>query len=478
MPMLQEHRRHDRQLIRPRPYVGLNGSSSGGILYDVSEDGMALDIVGPRPASDHILLNFDLLEIGEHFEAIGRITWKDERQNRVGLQFVDLPEGSRRKIKTWLTKKVAATELLPHAMRQSIARDPARVSYPVKQSDNTVDRKLARSTEASPALTAAAVTATVPEVAPRREVARPVAKTAEVRSNAPLPSAGDDQLVNGLRSSFSKVEAPRPSAPATQFESERVPFDREILEKWITVATVAFLLIVSLAAAKWIYTSPALDRITSLGDLRNIVTKVFNATSDKSEASENSPNTSSNLDEGGHPSRTVKTPGSGEARQDNASHSPKSPRPTQFEVMNAQNGRVTLQPKDVTVMSPSETAGAANVAAVSGGQAASGSLTQEPGGTKVGLVLLHPSPDVPENKVLPEYPALALQKNVQGRVVLRATISKDGALQNVRLVGPPSLLSAPVLEAVKSWRYQPRYQNGVPAEVETQITIDFEISSR
>ena len=359
-PMLQEHRRHVRQLIRPRPYVAVNGSSSGGILYDVSEDGMALDIVGPRPASDHLLLNFDLLEIGEHFEAKGRITWTDERQNRLGLQFVDLPEGSRRKIKTWLTKRVAATELLPKAMRQSIGRDPARVSYPVKQLDNTVDRKLAGSTEASPALTAAAVTATVPEVAPRREAARPVAKTAELRSSAPLPSAGDDQLVNGLRSSFSKVEAPRPSVPETQFESERVPFDREILKKWITVAAVAFLLIVSLAAAKWIYTSPALDRITSLGDLRNIVAKVFNATSDKSEASEKSPNPSSNLDKGARPSRTVKTPGSGEARQDDASHSAKSPRPTQFEVMNAQNGRVTLQPKGVTVMPPSETAGSAN----------------------------------------------------------------------------------------------------------------------
>ncbi len=103
---------------------------------------------------------------------------------------------------------------------------------------------------------------------------------------------------------------------------------------------------------------------------------------------------------------------------------------------------------------------------------------QEAGGSKVGLVLVHPSAEVPQNQVLPEYPALALQKNVQGRVVLRAMIGIDGSLHNVRLVGPPSLLSAPVLEAVKNWRYQPRYQNGVPVEVETQITIDFEINSR
>jgi len=69
-------------------------------------------------------------------------------------------------------------------------------------------------------------------------------------------------------------------------------------------------------------------------------------------------------------------------------------------------------------------------------------------------------------------------KNWLMLVVLHAVIAKDGSLQNVRLIGPPSLLSGPVLEAVKSWRYQPRYQNGVAVEVETQITIDFEINAR
>ena len=71
---------------------------------------------------------------------------------------------------------------------------------------------------------------------------------------------------------------------------------------------------------------------------------------------------------------------------------------------------------------------------------------------------------------------MALEKNIQGRVVLRAIIGKDGALQNVALAQEPSLLSAAVLEAVKKWRYQPRYQHGVPVEVDTQITIDFEIN--
>src|SRR5476649_2395215 len=103
--MLQQQRRYERQLVRPRPYVAVNGSSSGGMLYDVSEGGMAVDILGPRPTSDNVLLNFDLTEIGEHFEAKGQITWAREPENRVGFKFVDLSEEAHRKIKLWLIKK-------------------------------------------------------------------------------------------------------------------------------------------------------------------------------------------------------------------------------------------------------------------------------------------------------------------------------------------------------------------------------------
>jgi protein TonB len=92
-------------------------------------------------------------------------------------------------------------------------------------------------------------------------------------------------------------------------------------------------------------------------------------------------------------------------------------------------------------------------------------------------IVRHPAADIPETEVLPEYSAVALKNNIQGRVVLKAVISKDGTLKNVQLTGPPSILSGPVLEAVKQWRYQPRTRNGVALEVDTQITIDFSINA-
>jgi Gram-negative bacterial TonB protein C-terminal len=54
-----------------------------------------------------------------------------------------------------------------------------------------------------------------------------------------------------------------------------------------------------------------------------------------------------------------------------------------------------------------------------------------------------------------------------------ATISKDGTLQNVRLIGEPSILSDATLRAIKTWRYHPHIENGIPVDAETQITIDF-----
>jgi protein TonB len=102
-----------------------------------------------------------------------------------------------------------------------------------------------------------------------------------------------------------------------------------------------------------------------------------------------------------------------------------------------------------------------------------GLQTQEQVGTEVGYVSLRAAANLPEKIVLPSYPTLAWRKHVQGHVTVKALISKDGRLRNVRVIGPPSLLSGSVLEAVKKWRYQPRIENGMPVEVPTQITIDF-----
>ena len=53
--------------------MALNGESSGGILNDVSEGGMSLDILGPRPTPSSVVLNFDLSAVFLFIEIVGQI---------------------------------------------------------------------------------------------------------------------------------------------------------------------------------------------------------------------------------------------------------------------------------------------------------------------------------------------------------------------------------------------------------------------
>jgi protein TonB len=79
-------------------------------------------------------------------------------------------------------------------------------------------------------------------------------------------------------------------------------------------------------------------------------------------------------------------------------------------------------------------------------------------------------------KVQPNYPPLARQARIQGSVLLQAEISKDGTIQNLRLISGHPMLAPAAIEAVKQWKYKPYILNGEPVEVETQITVNFTLS--
>jgi len=80
------------------------------------------------------------------------------------------------------------------------------------------------------------------------------------------------------------------------------------------------------------------------------------------------------------------------------------------------------------------------------------------------------------HKVLPAYPALARSARIQGTVVLQAMISKQGAIENLRLLSGHPMLAPAAIEAVRQWRYRPYILNGEPVEVDTQITVNFSLA--
>ena len=75
----------------------------------------------------------------------------------------------------------------------------------------------------------------------------------------------------------------------------------------------------------------------------------------------------------------------------------------------------------------------------------------------------------------PLYPAIAKSARISGSVILAATISKNGTIENLRLVSGHPMLVPAAMDAVKQWRYRPYLLNGDPVEVETSITVNFTI---
>jgi protein TonB len=76
-------------------------------------------------------------------------------------------------------------------------------------------------------------------------------------------------------------------------------------------------------------------------------------------------------------------------------------------------------------------------------------------------------------KTVPLYPPIAKAARVSGTVVLQATISKAGTIENLHVISGPAMLQQSAMDAVKSWRYRPYLLNGDPVEVETTVNVVF-----
>jgi protein TonB len=77
--------------------------------------------------------------------------------------------------------------------------------------------------------------------------------------------------------------------------------------------------------------------------------------------------------------------------------------------------------------------------------------------------------------IQPRYPEIARQARIQGTVVLDATISRAGTIENLRVVEGPAMLRQAAIDAVAAARYRPFLLNGEPVEVQTSIHVIFSL---
>ena len=443
-------RRHDRHVVTPRLFVAINGSSAGGILHDVSDGGVSLDVVGEAPAGARVLLDFDMSEIGEHFEGFGRIVWNNESKNRVGFQFVDLPDASRNKVRNWLSVKSASRDTLQNMVVQDWS-EPTSVEIPewLKWRIGTSTTSVGpEPLEKEPAVAVAAG-----RTPWRTELERilPSKITTEPPAN--------EKHAETFTDSKDLVSDEGPTGPTV---GKRIPTEATIPE-WITSTwndAHRRILVVAIICLVIIFLGLAVRVLKTHRTYHTARSFFANLWSPSVPAHVTSPKTSTSTPP---PNKSPQT-------TDRITDLSTGNRPpaNQFEVMDAQNGRRYLPRTGTNVViqaSKSRPSPPANATSAETNVAKAGRVSQRSSG------------ELPVVATIPEYPTFALQTNVQGRVVLNAVISTDGALHNVHLVSPSSMLDSTVLDAVKKWRYQPHYENGKPIEVETQITVDFSITT-
>jgi protein TonB len=80
-------------------------------------------------------------------------------------------------------------------------------------------------------------------------------------------------------------------------------------------------------------------------------------------------------------------------------------------------------------------------------------------------------------RVAPAYPPLAVTAQVQGVVILEATVGRDGRVEDVTVLRSVPLLDKAAIEAVRQWEYAPLLLNGKAERFVLSVTVSFSLSA-
>ena len=77
------------------------------------------------------------------------------------------------------------------------------------------------------------------------------------------------------------------------------------------------------------------------------------------------------------------------------------------------------------------------------------------------------------SKPSPQYPPVARQMKVAGKVDVEATVSTDGTVESAKAIAGNPLLTPAAVNAVKGWKFNPFTENGQPAKAIVVLSFDF-----
>ena len=154
------------------------GSENGGMIRDLSENGMGFRSVGPLRTNEKIPFSF-LFEGGEALRGEAHVVWTDGDGRSGGLLFVNISDEARNKLRAWCARE----------MHQPGAQPARREANSTASTFEELRKELRSQISPVAAGTSIAVDE-IPAIREKTRPAPPVAAVAHVRENAASKSAG------------------------------------------------------------------------------------------------------------------------------------------------------------------------------------------------------------------------------------------------------------------------------------------------
>lgn len=79
-------------------------------------------------------------------------------------------------------------------------------------------------------------------------------------------------------------------------------------------------------------------------------------------------------------------------------------------------------------------------------------------------------------RVEPEYPIIAVSAQIEGMVILEATVDEAGAVTDTRVLRSHGVLDQAAVNAVEQWRYEPLRLNGTAQPFILTVTVSFSLA--
>jgi hypothetical protein len=162
-----ERRRSPRTSIRRLAYVNLEPYDNGGVITDISSDGLRFHMVKPVDQGGVVRLSI-LLGAANHVDAVGELVWLDASRKVGGVRFTVLPAGAADQILNW-AKALNTVDAATSARRSGAHGGPIpnqASTHPSQAKPDMTPNVTRDNVAASPTLKTASAQVTEPQAVP------------------------------------------------------------------------------------------------------------------------------------------------------------------------------------------------------------------------------------------------------------------------------------------------------------------------